>query len=193
MLLSGSTVEKRDVEAGLAWCADNARQAALSGRKIRRGFLLAFLSGVASGCYVNTPVVSAPQPGAVLNFDLNDRGRVGLGDNLGPAVLTIQGTLGSQTDSAYAIGVSEVGYLNGQSNKWNGEALTIPKAFVRDVSERKYSRSRTFLVAAAATAGFVAFAASRHLLGLGSPDRTPGNPPPGGEAILFPISPGISH
>ena len=28
MLLSGSTVEKKDVEAGLAWCADNARQVA---------------------------------------------------------------------------------------------------------------------------------------------------------------------
>lgn len=193
MLLSGSTVEKQDVEERLAWRAENARQVRLRAPKIRRGLLLAFLSGVASGCYVNTPVVSAPQPGAVLNFDLNDQGRVGLGENLGPAVLTIQGTLGSQTDSAYAIGVSQVGYLNGQSNKWNGEALTIPKAFVRDVSERKYSRSRTFLVAAAAAAGFVAFAASRNLLGLGSPDRAPGNPPPGGEAILFPVGPGISH
>jgi hypothetical protein len=193
MSFSGSTVEKHDLEAGLVWCANDARQAARSGRKVMRGFLLAYLSGVASGCYVNMPVVAAPQPGAVLNFDLNDRGRVGLGENLGPAVLSIQGTLGSQTDSVYAIGVSQVGYLNGQSNKWNGEALTIPKAFVRDVSERKYSRSRTYLVAAAAAAGFVAFAASRHLLGLGSPDRDPGTQPPGGDAILIPVGPGISH
>lgn len=193
MFFSGSAVETGEVEGGLAWCADNARQAALSGRKVMRGFLLAFLSGVASGCYVNTPIVAAPQPGAVLAFDLNDRGRVGLGESLGPAVLTIQGTLGSQTDSAYAIGVSQVGYLNGQSNKWNGEPLTIPKAFVRDVSERRYSRSRTFLVAAATAAGFVAFAASRHLLGLGSPDREPTTPPPGGQAIVFPVNSGISH
>jgi len=193
MLFSSSTEKKTDVKTRLAWCADDACQVALSGRKIMRGLLLAFLAGVASGCYVNTPVVSAPQPGAVLNFDLNDRGRVGLGDNLGPAVLTIQGTLGSQTDSVYAIGVSQVGYLNGQSNKWNGEPLTIPKAFVRDVSERKYSRSRTYLVAAAAAAGFVAFAASRNLLGLGSPDRAPGNMPPGGDAILIPAGPGLSR
>lgn len=193
MFFGASHVETNGVEAGPARCASNARQAAYSARRISGGLFLAFLSGVASGCYVNTPIVSAPQPGAVLNFDLNDRGRVGLGDNLGPAVLSIQGTLGSQTDSVYAIGVSQVGYLNGQSNKWNGEALTIPKAFVRDVSERKYSRTRTYLVAAAAAAGFVAFAASRNLLGLGSPDRAPGNMPPGGDAILFPVGPGLSR
>jgi hypothetical protein len=193
MFFGASDVETNGVGAGLARRASNARPAAYSARRITGGLFLAFLSGVASGCYVNTPIVSAPQPGAVLNFDLNDRGRVGLGENLGPAVLTIQGTLGSQTDSVYAIGVSQVGYLNGQSNKWNGEALTIPKAFVRDVSERKYSPSRTYLVAAAAVAGFVAFAASRHLLGLGSPDREPGNPPPGGDAILSPVGPGLSR
>ena len=144
------------------------------GRRIAGGFLLAFLSGVASGCYVNTPVVTAPVAGTQLDMELTDRGRVGLGESIGPAATTVEGTLQSQTDSAYMIRVASVGYVNGQSNKWNGEPLTIQKEFVKDVSERRFSRSRSFLAAAIVTAGVVAFAITRNLLGAGNSDRDNG-------------------
>jgi hypothetical protein len=133
-----------------------------------------FLSGVASGCYVNTPIVATPVPGATLDLELNDRGRVGLGESVGPAATTVEGMLQSQTDSSYMIRVSSVGYVNGQSNKWNGEALTVQKAFVKDVSVRKFSRGRSLVAAGILTAGVLVFALSRNLLGGGNTDRDPG-------------------
>jgi hypothetical protein len=138
------------------------------------GSLLAFLSGVASGCYVNTPVVAAPAPGDRLDLELNDRGRVGLGENIGPAATSVEGMLQSQTDSAYNIRVASVVYVNGQSNKWNGEPLTVQKDFVKDVSERKFSRSRSILAAGILTAGVLTFALTRNILGAGNSDRDPG-------------------
>lgn len=143
-------------------------------RRVAGGFLLAFLSGVSSGCYVNTPVVAAPAPGDRLGLELNDRGRVGLGDNIGPAATTVEGLLQSHTDSAYMIRVASVVYVNGQSNKWNGEPLTIQKDFVKDVSERKFSRGRSVLAAGILAGGVLAFALTRNLLGLGNSDREPG-------------------
>jgi hypothetical protein len=143
-------------------------------KRIAGGFLLVFLNGVASGCYVNTPLVAAPVPGSQLDMELNDQGRVGLGESVGPAATTVEGTLQSLTDSAYMIRVASVGYVNGQSNKWNGEPLAIQKVFVKDVSERRFSRSRSFLAAAIFTAGVVAFAVTRNLLGAGNSDRDNG-------------------
>lgn len=143
-------------------------------RRVAGGFLLAFLNGVASGCYINTPVVAAPAPGDRLDLELNDRGRVGLGHSVGPAAITVEGMLQSQTDSAYNIRVASVVYVNGQSNKWNGEPLTIQRDFVKDVSERKFSRSRSFLAAGILTAGVLAFAVTRNILGAGNSDRDPG-------------------
>lgn len=145
-------------------------------RRVAGGCLLAFLNGVASACYTNTPVVAAPVPGARLDLELNDRGRVGLGENVGPAAITVEGLLQSQTDSAYTIRVASVVYVNGQSNKWNGEPLTVQKDFVKDVSERRFSRGKSFLAAGIVTAGVLAFALSRNLLGAGNADRDP----PGG-------------
>jgi hypothetical protein len=143
-------------------------------RRLAGGLLLVFLNGVASGCYVNTPVVAVPTPGTQLDLELNDRGRVGLGESVGPAATTVEGVLQSQTDSAYMIRVASVGYVNGQSNKWNGEPLTIQKEFVKDVSERRFSRGRSLLAAAVATAGVVAFAVTRNLLAGGNADRDKG-------------------
>lgn len=144
------------------------------GRRFAGGCLLAFLNGVASACYVNTPLVAAPAPGDRLDLELNDRGRVGLGENIGPAAITVAGELQEQTDSAYMIRVASVGYVNGQSNKWNGEPLTVKKDFVKDVSERKLSRGRSFLAAGILTGVVLTFALTRNLLGAGNSDREPG-------------------
>jgi hypothetical protein len=88
--------------------------------------------------------------------------------------MSVEGMLQSQTDSAYMIRVASVGYVNGQSNKWNGEPLTVKKDFVKDLSERRFSRGRSLIAAGILTAGVLAFAFSRNLLGAGNTDRDPG-------------------
>jgi len=84
----------------------------------------------------------------------------------------------SNSDSAYSLQVVRVGYLNGQSNQWNGEPLIVAREFVGNARERRFSRSRTWLTASAVTLAVVAFIASRGLLGFGSESRPPGGGPP---------------
>ena len=142
------------------------------------GFLILLLQGVASACYVYTPAPAAPGPGSRLLLELNDRGRVGLGDSIGPSAQVVEGTLASNSDSAYAVRVVRVGYFNGQSNVWNGEPLIVAREFVGNAKERKFSKGRTWLTASGVSLAAVAFIATRGLLGFGSEARKNGGGPP---------------
>ena len=146
-------------------------------KRFAGGCLLAFLMGVASGCYTYAPMPAAPAPGTEVVVGLNDEGRVTLGQSVGPAAQQIEGKLQERTDSAYVVSVSSVSYFNGGSNKWSGEPLTIGRRLVTNIQERQFSRSRTFVVAAAATGALLAFVFSRTLFSNSTPERQ-GNPGP---------------
>lgn len=146
-------------------------------RRFWRGCLMAFLLGVSSGCYVYSPAARVPAPGSRLLLELNDQGRVGLGESIGPSGEVVEGTITADADSAYSLKVVRVGYLNGQSNHWNGERLTVDRNFVNRAMERRFSSSRTWLTVSAISAATVLFIATRGLFGFGSEGR-PGN---GGE------------
>lgn len=139
--------------------------------------LLAFLTGFASGCYTYSPMPAAPAPGTEVVVGLNDEGRVILGQSVGPAAQQIEGKLQEHSDSAYVVSVSSVSYFNGGSNKWSGEPLTIRRGLVTQIQERQFSRSRTFVVSAAAAGALLAFIFSRSLFGNSTPERQ-GNPGP---------------
>jgi hypothetical protein len=161
--------------------AEMARPRTVPLKRFAGGCLLVFLMGVISGCYTYAPVQPSTPPGSVLVLGLNDQGRVDLGSSVGPAAQTIEGTLEAKTDSAYVLSVSSVSYFNGGTNKWSGEPLTIGKMLVQDIKQRQFSRSRTFVAVAAASAGVLAFVLSRSLFSSSSPERQ-GNPgPPQGQ------------
>jgi hypothetical protein len=143
-------------------------------RGIFRASLLGLFTGFSAGCYTTVPVSSPPQPGQVLVMDLNDQGRVALGPSVGASVSRIEGTLDARTDSAYTVKVASVVYSNGSNNRWTNEPLTIRSDLVRDMREKKFSRSRSGLLAAGVAGLVVGFMASRDLLGLGTPDKDKG-------------------
>jgi hypothetical protein len=174
--MSGDEITGQVVER-----ADEARQTSSAGMRFAGGCLLAFLTGMASGCYSYTQMPLTPAPGAVLIFPLNDQGRVMLGPSVGPAAQIIEGILQSRNDSAYVVSVNSVSYFNGGSNKWSGEPLTIGKTLVQDVQERQFSRSRTFLAVGATAAAVLAFVVSRSLFSNSSPERQTTPPPPVGQ------------
>lgn len=148
-------------------------------RRFWRGCLLAFLVCVSSGCYVYSPAARIPVPGSRLLLELNDEGRVGLGESIGPSGQLVEGTAMSDSDSAYSLNVARVEYLNGQSNQWKGEHLTVARNFVNRAMERRFSSSRTWLTVSAVAAATVWFIASRGLLGFGSEGRPGGGGEPG--------------
>lgn len=163
-------------------CASPAHSRIRRSRRVAIGCVLAFLLGVSSGCYVYPPVVTTPSPGVELRLDLNDRGRAGLGSLIGPSAVNVDGILKSSPDTAYVLGVTSVTYLRGQSNRWSGESLTVPKDFVANTNQRTFSNSRTWLTIALAAAGVAALLASVSLAGGGSP---PGEGGGGGGGASF--------
>jgi len=140
--------------------------------------VVALAAAAVNGCYIYSAAPTAPPPGTHLVLGLTDRGRVELGDSVGPGASSIEGTAVLSTDSAYSLRVTKVSYLNGQSNSWTGEALLVPRSLVTNAREQRFSRSRTWITAAAVGGGLIAFIATRGLLGFGNAGSPSGNPPP---------------
>ena len=150
--------------------------------RILRACVLGFVTGVSTACYVYTPVVTPPAQGSQLLLDLNDRGRVGLGGQIGTAGSAVEGLLQPGPDSVFNLKVVSVSYLNGARNQWTGEPLSVSRDFVRDVRTRQFSKTRTALTVGSIAAAVVGFIVTRGLIGSGSAGRDGGNPPPGGES-----------
>jgi hypothetical protein len=137
--------------------------------------LLAALAGPTTGCYRYAPVSpGATAPGMQLALDLNDDGRVALRDSIGPSATRVDGEVRARTDSGYVLSVAGVHYMSGARNRWSGEPLTVRANFVQRATERRFSRTRTLLVAGGAVALLVAFGISQDLLGGGN-DNGPGD------------------
>jgi len=158
----------------------SSRPMAPSAGRRAGALILVFLLGFTSGCYTFTPAAAAPAPGTEMVLGLNDQGRVSLGQSVGPAAQTIEGTLRAKNDSAYVIAVSSVRYFNGGTNIWGGEPLSVGTSMVQEARERRFSRSKTALVVGAAAAGVLSFILSRSLFGSSSPDKDSPPPPPVG-------------
>lgn len=134
-----------------------------------------------SGCYSYVPIsVSDARPNRSVAADISDIGRVALASQAGAEVARVEGQLTARTDSALRITVSEVWYLNGTANKWQGQDVLLRPQDVKLMSERTLSRARTV---SAALLGGLALAAilSKDFRGLfsGDPNRDkPPEPPP---------------
>jgi len=67
--------------------------------------------------------------------------------------------------------------IRGTRSKWTGETISLPRTYVLTTYQKRFSRSKTALVATAVGAGIVAIIAGRNLLGFGGSGNT-GNIPP---------------
>lgn len=135
-------------------------------------------AGLLAGCYTYTPLQTLdPAPQQRVAMVLTDQGRVGAGPVIGAGVARIDGALIGSTDSDFTLQVAGVTDIRGTMSRWSRETITLRRSWVGNAYERRFSKSRTYLLAGALTAGFVVFAASRHLFGIGGGIE---NLPPGG-------------
>lgn len=109
------------------------------------------------GCYTYVPVqAAAPAPGTEVALSVTDRGRIDLTRQMGSGVRRLQGRLMSSTDSTIMLSVSAVEYLDSPTPvRWAGETITVDRNVLVEVSERRLSRSRSWVAA-----GVVAVAAA---------------------------------
>jgi len=140
----------------------------------------ALLATLAAGCYMYTPLETVtPRSDVEVALALTDLGRVEAGHALGPSVDRVEGRVALVSDTAYVLQVASVRDIRGVVTKWSGETVTVPRAWVGSAFTRRLSRSRTWLLAGAFTAGAAVFIASR-ALGIGGPTMPSGGGGGGG-------------
>lgn len=162
-------------------------------RKIRVGVIgnrvmalsaAALLSGALNGCYEFVPAqTDVLVPGKPIALEINDQGRVGLGNQIGAEVRRLSGTLVSQSDQDYSLRVTELTFLNNRTSQWSGERVTVPRQYARTVFEQRLSGGRTMMATAVSAGLIVAAILVGSLTGRGgsSPDPPAPPPPPPGQ------------
>lgn len=107
------------------------------------------------GCYQSVPVATpAPTPRTKVELQLTDRGVVDLAPRLGTSIDKVEGTVASATDSTIRLALTSATDRRGVSTTWMGELVDFRRDHIARLSERRLSRTRSWLL----TAGIVAVA-----------------------------------
>jgi hypothetical protein len=149
--------------------------------RVRNALAMAVVFPSLMGCYRYVPVAQ-PAVGTrtEVSLGITDQGRVALASQLGPGVRALRGRLTQATDSAFVVSLTAIEYIGAPAAaRWMGEIVTVPRAYVSEIAERRLSRSRSWLTAgvfAALAAGVSTIA----IVGLGGGDPGDNRPPGGG-------------
>jgi hypothetical protein len=142
-------------------------------------------------CYEYVPLVATNPPvGQLIDLQISDAGRVGLGDRFGAGVEEIIGRIVSQQGNELTVNVFSVKQLNGETTQWTGETVRIDRANVGMIKERQLSAGRTAVVAIGGAAALVLLLTNRNLLGSfsgSSEEPTSSGPTPA--KVLSPLVP----
>src|SRR5687768_8516201 len=85
---------------------------------------------VASACYTSVPMSTmTPTAGAKVIFVINDAGRVGLGERIGPGVERIEGRVVRTEGDSYVVNVFSTTTLAGTKSVWSGEEMRFDRGF----------------------------------------------------------------
>jgi hypothetical protein len=150
-------------------------------QRVRAGafIALAALVPTLTACYEYVPMASASPPaGQLVELQVSDRGRVGLGDRFGPGVQYIMGRLVSEQGNDLIISVGSIKNIEGETHLWSGDTTRVNKDFIATVKGRQLSTTKTVLIALAGGAA-VYLMVSTKLLGAfsGSDSEDPTGPP----------------
>jgi hypothetical protein len=142
----------------------------------RATLLLILLIPLVAACYVYRPVAGPVPPTADrVRFTLTDAGTADLATQLGPSTVELSGKLVDDSADAYVVAVLGTRARNGVEADWRGERVTVPRSLVAHMEQRRFSRSRTVLMAVGTIAA--ALVAREAFWG---PGGVFGGSPPGG-------------
>lgn len=150
---------------------------------VTTGRLSQYLCGVfafaLAGCYSYVPVESqGPAPvGQMVELQITDRGRVGLGERLGAGVRDVTGRVVGNADSDIVLSIDRITTIAGTPNLWRGDTARIGRDYVGSMSLRKISAGKTTAVVAVVAAA-VYVLVNRTLAGSGDGSEDGTEPPP---------------
>ena len=160
-------------------------------QRVRAAAALALAALVPSmmACYEYVPIASAAPPvGQLVELQITDRGRVGLGDRFGPGVQFIMGRLVSEQGNDLVISVGSVKNIDGETTKWTGDTTRVDKSFIATVKGRQISTTRTALIAVAGGLAVYLMVSSK-LLGAFSGSSDEGDTGPPIQSTRIPVVP----
>jgi hypothetical protein len=145
---------------------------------IRPGLLcLGLITAVLSGCYEYLQVPVTPNlAGHEVQLSITDSGSLVLAPQVGYGIEAVDGKLISDSDMRYQVAVTSIRRRDGQESDWNGESVNIPHSLVSAIMERRFSRARSALFAAATT---MAMVVARRAFGGTGGATVPGGSPGG--------------
>lgn len=129
-----------------------------------------------SACYQYIPVRSTPTVGSQVGFDINDEGRVGLREQLGPGVARVEGRLTAVEGDIMVVQASSVTQIRGRPMPADSVRVRVSRGYVESIDERRLSRSRTYIVLGVGVAIVAAFLGTKGF-GKGPSSDPPGEPP----------------
>ena len=136
---------------------------------------VAAMLAVAAGCYTYRPIDTPnPAPGIEVSAELTEMGTASLGRLLGAGAVEVRGRLAAVSDSSITLAAEAVTLRSGVEMFWQGERVTLERALVERLSERRISRRKSLIAGGAMIA-----AASVAAIVLGR--RGGGSAPPGGD------------
>jgi hypothetical protein len=145
--------------------------------RVRLTAALVAVLQLTTGCFTYVPPRTAPDPGAPLQVELSDPGRVAHSATLGPGILRLAGTLRGMDGERYRVEVASVTPIRGPELPVSGIQVTLAPADISDLRVRTLSRTRTAWVIGTAVAAVVAFLVTE---GFRAGSTPPEGPPGGG-------------
>ena len=129
---------------------------------------------VCTACYAYTPVQTPPAPGAQIALEVTDEGRVALNDKIGPGVVRLEGTLAGVEEGELLVDAQAVRQVRGYISDLGGVRVRLPQRYVTRMDERRFSRTKTFIVAGAIVGAVAVFFVTKGFGGRGTPPEGTG-------------------
>lgn len=133
---------------------------------------------VLAGCYRQLPLETPlPQPEQRIVAQVTDTGVLAMSNALGPGAQVVEGVVVSADNDSWDLRMLRVDYRGGTSVFWNREQVRFPRSALSQATERRFSRGRSWLMAAVVTSTALLAARFIGVIG-GGEDNKPPPPPP---------------
>ena len=114
-----------------------------------RAFFPVLAAVLLGGCHVNVPLASpVPAAGHRVVVRLTDRGSLEMARHVGPSVAELDGRVVAADERQLTLSLVSATTWRGIPSYWSGEEVVVERDYVASMSERRLSRTRSWLLTA---------------------------------------------
>jgi hypothetical protein len=99
------------------------------------------------GCFATLPLDDRAGAGTPVQVTLTQRGTTEMASMIGPGVTRADGLLARLTADTLEISLVRTEIADGSDNLWRRQRVAFPRALVSSTTQRRLSRTRTWLLA----------------------------------------------